>query len=135
MTKNEMFDAFDGVLTNANMVPESSGDYILHGKFCIIAPIGNDLWDVWVCNAKDLRKGLGERKVTNILDVFGSAYQEGTLIRLTGEAHGIVAGTEKILGNSKLLGLKRKRQLSPESLEKARARMITLRKSPMKAAA
>jgi hypothetical protein len=117
MNKKELFNAFDQRISEKSIV-ERNDEFVIQGKFCVIAPIGNNKFDIWICNPDDPYKGLGQRKVCNIAANLFKSPCKSELTELTGEGWGVVAGTEIILQNLKLLGIKKKRMDSPESFEK-----------------
>ncbi len=127
MNKHEIFRAFDQKISPKSIV-QRNDEYVVQGKFCVVAPLGNNEFDIWICNPDDLYNGLGQRKVRNIAaKLFKSAV--GTMFtELTGEGYGVVAGAEIILQNLELLGIKKKRVVSPENLEKLKTRMRELRR-------
>jgi hypothetical protein len=117
MNKKELFNAFEQKISLKSIVKRND-EYVIVGKFCVIAPLGENRFDVWVCNPNDLYNGLGQRKVSNIAAKLFKSPCIGEFTELTGEGWGVVAGTEIILQNLKLLGIKKKRVDSPETVEK-----------------
>ena len=89
------------------------GELNIIGKWCRITLEDNGVFDVWICNTADIQKGLGVRKVRNIVlslnSTAGSPFHE-----LNGEAWGKVRGKEIILENLPVLGIKKKRRISDE---------------------
>jgi hypothetical protein len=117
MNKKELFNAFDQRISEKSIV-ERNDEYVIEGKFCVITPMGENRWDVWICNSNDIDQGLDQRKVINIAANLFKSPCKSELTELTGEGWGVVAGTGIILQNLKLLGIKKKRMDSPESFEK-----------------
>jgi hypothetical protein len=93
MNKKELFNAFDQRISEKSIV-ERNDEFVIQGKFCVIAPIGKNRWDVWICNSKDVTQGLDQRKVRNIAaNLFKSpCIREFT--ELTGEGYGVSSGYE-----------------------------------------
>ncbi len=84
MTKQQIFDAFNGYFSKVG-IRQIDGEYRLIGKFVHIAPMEDcGLWDVWICNAADIPKGLTKHKLTAILKKLPVSWQAE---RLTGEAY------------------------------------------------
>lgn len=67
-------------------------EYIIVGKHCRCAYLGNDQWDVWICNPADLVSGLSQRKVRSI-----------------------AARIADLLRSATLLGIKKRRAANPEA--------------------
>lgn len=128
MTKQELFDAFDQRISKKAIVSRS-GEYVVQGKFCVVAPKGNNTFDLWICNPDDLCNGLGQKKVRNIIRSLQKSTVGIEYRQLTGEADAKVQGTELILQNLKLLGIKKKRQISTETAEKLKAHLNEVRKA------
>ena len=120
MTKSEIYEAFDQKISKIAIV-ERDGNYVIQGKWSIVEPIGR-AFDVWICNPTDMTKGLGTRKVNNMLEAFQS-HTRTPFHRLNGEAYTRVAGKEIILQNLDLLGIRKKRQYSDETLRKTKERL------------
>ncbi len=127
MNKQEILNAFDQKISLKSIVRRDD-EYVIQGKFCVVAPIGNNKFDIWICNPDDLYNGLGQRKVRNIAAKLFKSEVGTTFTELTGEGYGVVAGTEIILQNLELLGIKKKRQISPENAVKLKERMTAMRK-------
>ena len=116
MNKKEIFNAFDQKISKKCIVYRDT-EYVIQGKYCVIAPIGNNNFDVWLCDP-DPSQMLDQRKVRNIAANLFKSPRSEAFTELTGEGYGVVAGTELILQNLKILGLKKKRVDSPETVEK-----------------
>ena len=127
MNKKELFNVFDQRISEKSIV-ERNDEFVIQGKFCVIAPIGNNKFDIWICNPDDPYKGLGQRKVRNIAANLFKSPCISEFTELTGEGYGVVAGTEIILQNLNLLGIKKKRQISPENASMLKDRMTAMRK-------
>ena len=115
MTKQEIFDAFSGAISKTAIV-DLDGEYVIRGRWCIIANEG-DLWDIWLCNPKDIVNGLGARKLTNLVGHLNSLV-EWPFRELNGEAYTKVAGTALISASLRLLGIKKKRHMSQDQIDK-----------------
>jgi len=128
MNKQELFNAFNQKISLKSIVRRDD-EYVIQGKFCIIAPTGKNRWNIWICNPDDLYNGLGQRKVRNIAAKLFKSAVGMTFTELTGEGYGVVAGTKLILQNLKLLGIRKKRQVSPEVALKNMERLKEARKA------
>ena len=110
MTKQELFDYFEGKISKTAIYPDNGPHYQVRGKYCVLYPYDNVI-DVWIVNTKDMRSGLGTRKVKNII----SAVQDraGTPFReLNGEAFGKIGDKSVILDLLRVLGIRRKKIVS-----------------------
>ena len=94
------------------------GEWILRGKFCRCAYLGNKRWDVWLCNPQNIRDGLTQRKVRSITARIAElSPQEVPFRELTGEGVYPVMYTDLLVKSAFLLGIKRKRRSSAKALE------------------
>jgi hypothetical protein len=116
MNQTEIYNACEGKISRTAII-DRDGEYVIRGKCCIAAPEDNGIWDIWICNEKNLAIGLGQKKVRNTIRTFQSpikvAFRE-----LTGEAYAKVKGIESILANTGILGIRRKRKISQEQIDK-----------------
>lgn len=83
------------------------------GKFAQISLIGDRLFDIWL--VRPSLQPLSTRKLNSIIKRFP---QEAKFLVLTGEAYTQVRDVNIVIENLSLLGIKRKRKLSPEAREK-----------------
>jgi len=111
----EVYESFDQKISKLAIVNDGE-EWGLTGKFCRVTAEG-DNWDVWLCNPKDLTKGLGTGKRNNIVAAMGGDWH-----LLDGEAW-IVAPKEQILANLKTLGIRAKRFISDEQKEASKKRL------------
>lgn len=109
MNKSELSQAFPTISPTA--IQERDGEFVIVGKFCLIATLGGDRWDVWLCNPKDISKGLSTRKLNVLLE---KLQQEEGFTALNGEAYAQVQGKELVENNLDLLGIRKRMQLSEE---------------------
>ncbi len=127
MNKHEIFNAFDQKISLKSIVRRDD-EYVIQGKFCVIAPTGKNRWNIWICNPDDLYSGLGIRKVRNICAELEKSEGCGAVRELTGEADVVVRGTAVILDNLRILGIRKKQTYSPETLAAMQDRMTAMRK-------
>lgn len=83
-TKQQLQATFSTYATTA--VQRVDDEWTLVGKFCRAAPMDNGLLDVWVCNPKDMVKGLGTRKLNILIDKTIAQTGVSPAIRWDGEA-------------------------------------------------
>jgi hypothetical protein len=77
------------------------------GKFCNASYLGDDKWDVWVHNPKDIPAGLSNRKVTNIQAAVQEACKDcGPFRRLEGEGVFLAMPTHCLITVHRVLGIK-----------------------------
>ena len=89
------------------------GELRIIGKFAQISILDNGLFDIWLV-APGLEP-LSTRKLNSIMKMFP---QEAKFTVLTGEAYPQVRDQDIVLERLSLLGIKKKRKLSPEAKEK-----------------
>ncbi len=114
ISKSQIFHAF-GERISITAIQNIAGEWMIKGKWCFIAPDDGkgEVWDIWICNSDNLCKGLGQRKVKNILHTLNGTVKT-PFRELTGEAWGKVRDKGLILQNLHLLGIRKKRQVSPQ---------------------
>ena len=121
MTKQELYDAFDQKISKTCLVDDQTetANYMIQGKYCWIQTdfsYGDDVWDIHIWDPLRPEKGLGTKRMRNIASVLAPATVENSVRELTGEMTLLVQGKEIILDNLKSLGIRKKRELSPESV-------------------
>ena len=122
MTKFELVQIFPKISPTA--IKERDGEIVIIGKFCIVASLGGNQWDLWICNPKDITKGLTTRKIRILLR---NLAQEASFTELTGETYTNLQGADLISNNLDLLGIRKKRQLSEDQLQKMTDRLERMR--------
>ena len=127
MTKQELYEFFDRRISKTAIIKRDD-EWIVKGKHCTLSLEDNYTIDVWICHPADLYSGLGQRKVRNILRILEKSPVGVQFIELTGEAHAKVQGTELILQNLKLLGIRKKREISQQTAQQLRFRLKEARK-------
>jgi hypothetical protein len=89
---------------------------IVVGTWCRCAYIGNDLWDVWLCNPLDLRSGLSQRRINSIRSRIAEiSRRPGPYRELTGEGIYLAMPTDIFLRSRLALGIPKRRAVSPLS--------------------
>lgn len=89
------------------------------GKFCRAVYLGNGHWDVWLCNTADLDAGLSQRKIRSIAaGIAENGPVAGGFRELTGEGVYQRMLTAHLLQNAPLLGIKRRRSVNPERIQR-----------------
>ena len=118
MGKSKIIDAFEDKISST-AIQFRYDEWVIKGKFCIVAPDDEDgdVWDIWICNPDDIAAGLSQRRARNIIQALESTGKM-EFNELTGEAWGKVSDKNVILGNLKLLGIRKKRVMSPEQASK-----------------
>ena len=107
---------FPGYVQAIQNIP---GDWLVTGKFCRIGIDEDGLIDLWICNHKDITKGLSTRKLRNILSRIKSL-TTATIHELTGEAWVKLSDKSVILTSLPLLGIRKKKVISREHLNRLR---------------
>ena len=98
------------------------GETCVVGKFAQIALMENGLFDIWLVGPE--LESLSTRKLNIIVKKFP---QEATFTVLTGEAYTQVQDKDLVPKSLSLLGIKKKRKLSPETREKLIRQLKTAR--------
>lgn len=125
MTQSEIYHAFNGRISK-KAIQLIDDEWRIVGKWCYVTQDNQTTWDIWICNPADLCQGLGQRKVRNILSGLNSCTGEA-FHELTGEAWGKVRGTEIILRNLDLLGIRKKRVISEQQRKALAERLKSVR--------
>lgn len=118
-TKTELYEVFQGKISKTAICFVDT-EYRIVGKFCFIAPVGRGEWGLWLCNPKNLAKGLSTRKLAFLL---AQLPQEAAFTKLNGEAYATLQGVDLILNNLNLFGIKKRRRLSEAQRRKAMANL------------
>lgn len=90
--------------------------YQLVGKYCTISLEGNNrkpMLDIWIANPKNLELGLSNRRVTEIISRWIGNIQWTIL---DGETYGKTSDLKSVVTNRTLLGLKKKKEYSEETI-------------------
>lgn len=118
MKKSQLIKTFPTVAESA--IQKKGEEWLIVGKYGVVAHLRGDYWDLWIGNPDDLRKGLSKRKHNAILK---KLRKEATFTELENEAYATLEGTELIENNLDLIGIKRRRQLSQEDRERRKQLM------------
>ena len=125
MTKKELYEAMGGRISMSS-IAEYSGEYQILGKYGMVSWMG-DYWDVWVTGIH-LDKELSSRRVKHLAEAIkplAKLIDTG----LTGEATAVAKGDEEAYQIAVLLGARKKRIDSPETIARNRANLANLRKA------
>ena len=126
MTKKELYEAMDGRVSMSS-IREYSGEFQILGKFGMVSWM-DDYWDVWITGVH-LDKELSSRKVKHLAEAI-EPLAKSIDTKLTCEATGVVLGNEEAYLCAVLLGARKRRVDTPETLAKNRARLAKLRGGP-----
>ena len=119
MTKIDLIKTFPTVSPSAIKVIDD--EYEIVGKFCRIIMFDDGQIDLWLCNPANMVKGLSKRKLNNLvsaLEVPVESTFNDKVIKpipfnvLEGEAWINLDLPDLILNNLKLLGIRKKRELT-----------------------
>jgi hypothetical protein len=118
LTKQQLYDDFDGKISKTCLVPDQGEPlgYMIQGKYCWIQYGGDGWWNVFICNSTNLAAGLGQRRVNRIARILSESPTTIAVRMLNGECDVWVQGTDLILQNLKLLGIRKKRKYSQEQI-------------------
>ncbi|MDF1690056.1 MAG: hypothetical protein P1U35_10640 [Cycloclasticus sp.] len=120
MTKSELYNFFNQKISKTAIANEGD-EFQLIGKFCKVSVDGGVI-DLWLCNPRDLTKGLGSRRLNSIVAALNGTVERPFTI-LNGEAYTKIRDKDLILKNARLLGLRLKRQLSADAIAVATQRL------------
>ena len=118
MNKKQLFDYFDQKIS-MTAIQNVHGDWLVTGKFCRIGIDEDGQINLWICNHKDIAKGLGTKKLRNILSTLKSL-TTAVVHELTGEAWVKLQDKGVILASLSLLGIRKKKVMSQEHLNRLR---------------
>ena len=119
MTKNDLLEIFPTV--SPSVIKKIDDEYEIVGKFCRIIMFDDWQIDLWLCNPANMSKGLSKRKLNNLvsaLEVPVESTFNDKVIKpipfnvLEGEAWINLDLPYLILNNLKLLGIRKKRELT-----------------------
>ena len=119
MTKNDLLEIFPTV--SPSVIKKIDDEYEIVGKFCRIIMFDDWQIDLWLCNPANMSKGLSKRKLNNLvsaLEVPVESTFNDKVIKpipfnvLEGEAWINLDLPDLILNNLKLLGIRKKRELT-----------------------
>ena len=114
MNKEKLYQFFEEKISKS-AIQKRDNDWIILGKWSIVSVWDDGLIDIWLCDAQNLPLGmLGERKLTNIITGLEKISVKSVFHRLTGEAYTQAMDKELVLLNLNLLGIRKKKQLSPD---------------------
>jgi len=116
MNKQELFDAMKGRIS-MTAIQEYSGEYQIIGKFGMVSWM-DDYWDIWITGVHH-GKELSQRKVNSLARRINDRVKVG-FQELTGESCGNVPDSEGAFICAVLLGARRKRKASVETLARLR---------------
>ena len=124
MTKKEIYAAMGGRISKVS-IGEFADEYQILGKYGMVSWM-DDYWDVWITG---IHHGieLSSRKVKHLAKAIEPLAKSVDTV-FTGEATAIVPGNEEAYLCAVLLGARKKRVDTPETLAKNRARLAKLRK-------
>jgi len=123
MNKKEIYEAMGGRISMSS-IREYSDEFQIIGKFGMVSWMG-DYWDIWITGVH-LDKELSSRKVKQLcerLKPMAKSIDTG----LTCEATGVAKGNEEAYQIAVLLGARKKRIDTPETLAKTRTNLNKLR--------
>ena len=124
MTKKEIYTAMGGRISMSS-IREYSDEHQILGKFGMVSWMG-DYWDVWITGVH-LDKELSSRKVKHLCERI-KPLAKSIDTKLYCEAIAVVTGNEEAYQCAVLLGARKRRIDTPETLKKNRARLAKLRK-------
>jgi len=119
MTKNDLLKTFPTVSPSA--IKKIDDEYEIVGKFCRIIMFDDGRIDLWLCNPANMVKGLSKRKLNSLVSVLEVPVESTFSDKVTkfipfnaleGEAWVNLDLPDLILNNLKLLGIRKKRELT-----------------------
>ena len=119
MTKNDLLKTFPTVSPSA--IKKIDDEYEIVGKFCRIIMFDDGQIDLWLCNPSNMVKGLSKRKLNSLVSALEVPVESTFRDKVTkpisfnvleGEAWVNLDLPDLILNNLKLLGIRKKRELT-----------------------
>ena len=119
MTKIDLIKTFPTVSPSA--IKKIDDEYEIVGKFCRIIMFDDWQIDLWLCNPANMSKGLSKRKLNNLVSALEVPVESTFRDKVTkpisfsvleGEAWINLDLPDLILKNLKLLGIRKKRELT-----------------------
>ncbi len=123
MTKKEIYTAMGGRISMSS-IGEYSDEYQILGKYGMVSWMG-DYWDVWITGVH-LDKELSSRRVKQLCERI-KPLAKSIDTGFTGEATAVAKGNEEAYQIAVLLGARKKRIDSPETIARNRANLSKLR--------
>jgi len=117
MNKRQLYQFFDKKITK-QAIKNIDDEWQIVGKFCRVS-VMDGLIDIWLCSPGDMVSGLSPMKLTYMLKGLKTS-QEAKLTELDGEAYIQTRDKRDVLQNLSVLGIKRKRHVSEETVERLR---------------
>jgi len=115
-TKQELFDAMKGRIS-MTAIQEYSGEFQIIGKFGMVSWMG-EYWDVYITGVHQ-KKELSQRKVNNLVSAISDSVGID-FMNASQESWGMVKDDEGAFLSAVLLGARRKRKDSTETLARLR---------------
>jgi len=119
MTKNDLLETFPTV--SPSVIKKIDDEYEIVGKYCRIIMFDDWQIDLWLCNPANMSKGLSKRKLNNLVSALEVPVESTFRDKVTkpisfsvleGEAWINLDLPDLILNNLKLLGIRKKRELT-----------------------
>ena len=119
MTKIDLLETFPTV--SPSVIKKIDDEYEIVGKFCRIIMFDDGQIDLWLCNPANMSKGLSKRKLNNLVSALEVPVESTFRAKVTksisfsvleGEAWINLDLPDLILNNLKLLGIRKKRELT-----------------------
>ncbi len=119
MTKNDFLRTFPTV--SPSVIKKIDDEYEIVGKYCRIIMFDDWQIDLWLCNPTNMAKGLSKRKLNSLVSALEVPVESTFSDKVTksisfsvleGEAWINLDLPDLILNNLKLLGIRKKRELT-----------------------
>jgi len=125
MGKTELYEFFDKKIS-MKAIEWVDYEFMVVGKTARISVDETGEIDIFICNHHDLKEGLGARALTNRLQALQDPAAR-LVVELNGEGYIKTRVKDKIYQSLKLLGIRRKKVMSQESMNKMRAGLMEAR--------
>ena len=110
MNKKSLYEFFDKQISET-AISRRYNEWVIKGKWSIVSAWEDGWIDIWVCDVKNLPRGmLGERKLSNIQRGLSKTSVKLDFHRLTGEGYTQTKDKGVVLQNLKLLGIRKKKR-------------------------
>jgi hypothetical protein len=116
-----------GGLISKTCIRKRDGEWVILGKKCVISPLDDGTWDLWICNPADLAAGLHQKTVNNIVRKLEKVPQKGPFVVLNGEAYVHLPGIAGLATNRdllRLLGIRCRKRLTSAQKKALAKRLV-----------
>ena len=116
MNKAELYDFFEQKISQS-AIQFIDYEYMVIGRTCRISVDDKGEIDIFICNHRNLTEGLGTRALRTRLDAV-KTHAARLVVELDGEGYIKTRDKDSVFRAMRLLGIRKKKELSPEVLDR-----------------